>query len=243
MRNTERILLAPAYVLHQRDWQESSRIIEILSRDHGRLGLVARGARRPASPLRALLVPFQPLLLSWNLRGELGTLTQAEPAGVAVRLGGQGLLAGFYLNELLLNFAPRHDPQPEIYAHYAHTLPVIADPLRLEAGLRLFELRLLETAGYGLNLERDAQNGRQIEPGMRYRYDLERGPVRAVDAESGALVVGGATLLGLASGELHDAEVLREARRLLRAALDRQLGGRVLKTREVLRKLVRAGSA
>ncbi|MDE2091672.1 MAG: DNA repair protein RecO, partial [Gammaproteobacteria bacterium] len=109
-----RIVLQPAYVLHQYDWRETSRMVEILSRDHGRLGLVARGARRPRSPLRAVLRPFQPLLLSWTGGGDLVTLTGVEPAGEPFALQGRALLSAFYLNELLLRLLTRHDPQAEL---------------------------------------------------------------------------------------------------------------------------------
>lgn len=238
MKNVERVTLAPAYVLHQRAWRESSRIIEIISREHGRLGLVARGIRRPTSPLRGLLAPFRPLLLSWSLRGELGTLIQVEPAGQVPRLTGRCLMGAFYLNELLLCLMTRHDPQPELHDHYAQALSVIADPARFETGLRMFEMRLLEATGYGLNIERDVSSGEPIRSDARYRYDPERGAMRVGSMETDGLIVQGATLNGLASGELTDRVQMREARKLLRVALDAQLGGRTLKTREVLRRLV-----
>lgn len=240
MRSAERVRLAPAFVLHQRNWRESSRIVEIFSHDHGRLGLVARGIRRPSSPLRALLVPFRPLLLSWNLRGELGTLIQAEPgASVVPGLHGRHLMAGFYLNELILSLVTRHDPHPELHDYYAEALTAIGSE-RLEDGLRLFELRLLDALGYGLSLEQDAISGEPVLTENQYLYDLERGPLRAGSAAAGGLIVQGATLKALAAGEFTDVVQLREARTLLRAALEVQLGGRTLKTREVLRRLLQA---
>jgi DNA repair protein RecO (recombination protein O) len=242
MKTTERVMLTPAYVLHQRAWRESSRIIEIISPEHGRLGLVARGIRRPTSPLRGLLTPFRPLLLSWSLRGELGTLTQAESAGTAARLGGRCLMAAFYLNELLLCLIARHDPQAELYEHYASTLSMIADPAQLETGLRRFELQLLQTIGYGLNLERDAASGAPVVAEGLYRFEPERGLVHVEHRESSSLIVQGTTLHELAAGKFTDAERLREARKLLRAALDVQLGGRRLKTRDILRELARYGA-
>lgn len=241
MRTTERVILSPAYVLHQRAWRESSKIIEVVSREHGRLGLVARGIRRPASPLRAVLAPFRPLLLSWSLRGELGTLIQVEAAGTGTRLVGRCLMAAFYLNELLLCLMTRHDPQAELYDQYAEALGVIADPARLETGLRVFELRLLKAIGYGLNLARDAVSGEPVTADAWYRFEPEHGPVRVEGTGSGGLIVQGATLSDLTAGEFPDTDRMREARKLLRAALDQQLGGRRLKTREVLRGLARYG--
>lgn len=239
MRATERVALTPAYVLHQRAWRESSRIVEVFSREYGRVGLVARGIRRPGSPWRALLSPFRPLALSWSLRGELGTLVQVESAGPTPGLSGQSLMAAFYLNELLLCLTARHDPQPELYDHYAETLATIPDPATLEAGLRMFELRLLQAIGYGLNLERDARNGEPVVANARYRFEPDLGPVPVGDDEFAGIIVQGSTLIKLSAGELTGAVHIREARALLRAALDVQLGGRRLKTREVLRDLAR----
>jgi DNA repair protein RecO (recombination protein O) len=242
MRTTERVTLTPAYVLHQRAWRESSKIVEIVSREYGRIGLVARGIRRPSSPLRALLTPFRPLLLSWSLRGELGTLIQVESAGTAAKLGGRCLMGGFYLNELLLYLMVRHDPQAELYDHYAAALSVISDPMQLETGLRTFELRLLQAIGYELNLYRDAISGEPVAADAFYRFETEQGPVRVGQTESGGLIVQGATLKELAAGQFTDGTRMREARKLLRAALDVQLGSRRLKTREVLRELIRYGA-
>lgn len=239
MKTTERVMLAPAFVLHQHAWRESSRIIEIISREHGRIGLVARGIRRPASTLRGLLAPFRPLLLSWVLRGELGTLIQVESAAPATMLGGRSLMGAFYLNELLLTLMARHDPQVELYDHYEAALATIADPEQLEVGLRVFELRLLQVIGYGLNLDRDAQSGEAIIADHFYRFEPQHGLVHVEDKGGEGLLVQGATLQKLATGDLVEPEHLREARRLLRAALDVQLGGRRLKTREVLRELAR----
>ncbi|HET7651133.1 MAG TPA: DNA repair protein RecO [Gammaproteobacteria bacterium] len=239
MRSAERVMLAPAFLLHQHPWRESSRILEVFSRDHGRVGLVARGIRRPGSPFRAVLAPFRPLLLSWNLRGELGTLTQVEVAGTGSPLSGDSLMGGFYLNELLLLLTARHDPQPELYDRYAATLLIIADSNSLESGLRLFELHLLQAIGYGLNLERDAASGEPIRADANYRFEPERGLVSVPGDAATGLVVHGTTVAAMLKGELNDPGSLREARKLMRAALDVQLGGRRLKTRDVLRELDR----
>ncbi len=239
MRAAERITLAPAYVLHQHDWRESSRIVEIFSREYGRLGLVARGARRAGSPWRAMLRPFQPLLISWVGGGELGTLTGIEAAGVPCMLGGQALLSGFYMNELLLRFVSRQDPHPGLFAQYGDGL----DRLMREtsAALRVFEKRLLAAVGYGLILEREAATGQPVESGALYRYELERGPVRVREASAQGLYVTGDMLLALAGEDLRQREQILAARRLLRAVLDRHLEGRPLKTRAVMRGFGKAG--
>src|SRR5579864_2653859 len=112
---TERVAMTPAFVLHQYPWRETSRIVEIWSREHGRMGLVARGVRRPKSPYRGVLQPFMPLLMSWSQRGELGNLSAAEMAGPRPALRGRPLLAAYYLNELLLKLLPRQDVQSPLY--------------------------------------------------------------------------------------------------------------------------------
>jgi len=119
MNRSDRVSLAPAYVLHQRDWRETSRMVELFSRDYGRMGAVARGARRAQSPWRAILQPFQPLLLSWMGSGDLVTLTGAEAAGETELRFGPALMSAYYMNELLLRLLPRQDAQPELFSQYA----------------------------------------------------------------------------------------------------------------------------
>ena len=157
MSKLERIDLEPAFVLHARPWREASLIVEAFSRVHGRLGLVVRGARRPKSRIHGLLQPFIPLLLSWRGRGELATLTGVEAEGGALPLAGSAAIVGFYLNELLLRFVHRHDPEPRLFDHYRATLGRVACEDDPEPALRIFEKRLLEAAGYALELE--ARNG------------------------------------------------------------------------------------
>ncbi|MDY6949169.1 MAG: DNA repair protein RecO [Pseudomonadota bacterium] len=230
------IQLQPAYVLHHRPYRDTSRILELFTRDHGRVSVFARGARggsKSGSSLLPILQPFNRLLISWSGRGEAGQLTGAEFDGAMTPLPPDRLVHGFYLNELLLKLFARHDSHPEVFALYARTL----DDLKREDAirpLRLFEKRLLDALGYGLALERDAHDGRQIESGASYHYRLEQGPVRVDDAAESIVVYSGATLLSLAREELSDAAVCAEARRLLRAALDRCLDGRELRSRQVM---------
>ncbi len=224
--------LEPAYLLHRRPYRETSLLLEALTREQGRVGLVARGGRGPHSRRRALLQPFQPLLLSWSGRGELGTLRTAEPAGPSFALTGDALFAGFYANELLLRCLQRQDPSPEIFDDYPRLLAGLAEG-RIEASLRGFEKRLLEALGYGLLLTHDV-SGAPLDPDGHYRYELEQGPVSVTADAAGNLVFRGASLLALAGEHLPDAEALADAKRLLRACLALYLGDRPMKTREVL---------
>lgn len=234
---TERVSLAPVYLLHQHAWRETSRVLEIWSREHGRLGIVARGVRRPRSPFRALLQPFTPLNLSWSHRGELGNLTGAEAAAHAPVLQGRTLMAAFYLNELLLRLLARQDPHPQLYDAYAATLVALARDNHTAPPLRIFEKRLLTALGYGLSLDRQAGSQQPVKVDAEYRYDLDAGPVPAARGQSNGLHISGRALLALHNEELDDAEDLRAVRRLLRAALERHLDGRPLKTSGVMRAM------
>jgi DNA repair protein RecO (recombination protein O) len=231
-----RVELEPAYILHHRPFRDTSVLLEIFSRGQGRVGLVARGARGPRSRLKGILQPFRPLLLSWQLRGELGTLTGAEAHGVPAFLptGGDALMALYYLNELLLRLTARLDPHPELFGVYDSSVGQLAAGGAVAPVLRRFEKRLLDMLGYGPDLALDA-TGRPIEARSSYRYDPALGLAACRPETAGALL--GASLLALAADDLVDARALADARRLLRAALDVHLDGRPLKTRELLGRL------
>jgi DNA repair protein RecO (recombination protein O) len=231
-----RVELEPGYILHHRPFRDTSVLLETFSRLHGRVGLVARGARGPRSRLRGVLQPFRPLLMSWQLRGELGTLTAAEPgafAGVAPA-GGDALMALYYLNELLLRLTARLDPHPELYDVYAGAVGALVAGEPVARNLRLFEKRLLDALGYGLDLTRDVAGG-PVDPEAAYRYDPVAGLAPCRPDAAGAL--SGASLLALAEDRLVEPRALADARRLLREALDVHLDGRPLKTRELLSQL------
>ncbi|HEY0943024.1 MAG TPA: DNA repair protein RecO [Steroidobacter sp.] len=228
--------LQPSYVLHHRPYRDTSRILELFTRDHGRVSVFARGARggsKSNSSLLSILQPFNRLLVSWSGRGEAGQLTGAEFDGAMMPLPPDRLVHGFYLNELLLKLFARHDSHPDVFALYSQTLDQLKreDPIR---PLRLFEKRLLDAIGYGLALERDARDHEPIDPDASYHYRMEQGPVRIEGVAEGTVVYSGATLLSLGREELSDAAVCADARRLLRAALDRCLEGRELRTRQVM---------
>lgn len=230
--------LEPAFVLHVRPWQETSQILEVFGAGHGRTGLVARGARRPSSRWRSVLQPFQPVRLSWSGRGALHTLRIAEPVAWTPPLEGLGLMAAFYLNELLLNFLRRGDPHPALFSVYAETLAELRGDSDPEPALRKFELRLLAEIGYGLNLDNDVSADRPLDPESDYEYLLEHGPVPA-STGARAMVFSGAELLGIARCEFDDVRALKSAKRLLRAVLNHYLGGRSLRSREVLAAMLR----
>ena len=229
-----RVLLQPAFILHRRPYLNTSLLLETFSREQGRLGLVARGASAPRSRLKGLLQPFTPLLLSWTGAGELATLTGAEEAGRPVPLPPNRVLAGLYVNELLVRLLPRQDAQPGLFAAYETVLAELATADGEEPPLRRFEKKLLEELGYGLTLDREAASGVPIVAEERYRYVLDRGPLAASQSRTG-VPISGRGLLALRDGILADPTVLKEVKRLTRAALAEQLNGRALKTRELYR--------
>jgi len=230
-----RVQLEPAFLLHHYPWRDSSRILELLTREHGRVSVFARAARRGGSSLPAALQPFAELLVSWTARGEAGQLTGAERVRATARIESDRLMSAFYANELLVKLLPRHDPHPALYDAYATLIARLSDPAcRPARALRLFEKRLLEELGWGLCLEREASTGRAVEPERCYRYRIEGGPELIDGVADGSLLFSGASLLALARDELTDERSLADARRLLKAALDQCLDGRPLRTREVM---------
>lgn len=234
-----RVQQQPAFILHHRPFRDSSQILDLFSRDHGKLAVVARGSRGPRSRLKGVLRPFMPLSMSWVIKSDLGTLTGAEVRGVPLSLSGDALLSGYYVNELILHFLHRHDPQPEMFDAYGQTIRALA-----AAGddvapcLRQFEVELLRQSGYALNLDHEHDSGRALEPAQNYEYRVEQGPV-AVSRESGPLVFDGAMLGAIGAQRFDDVDVLRAASRLLREVIAFHLGGKELKSRKVLKEMRR----
>jgi DNA repair protein RecO (recombination protein O) len=234
-----RVQQQPAFVLHHRNFSETSLLLEVYSRRHGRVGLIAKGARRPRSKHRGALKPFQPLLVGWSGRGELMVLTDVEVDGASIDLVGKALYCGFYLNELMVRLLHRHDPHDALYDRYQLTLEGLRGRSNHEAVLRIFEKHLLRELGYGLLLEQERGDRKAVDPDAIYDYVLEQGPVRVRHPELSARVQGvrlrGSSLLGLAAERLEDGTALREAKALMRAALAPHLGDRPLHSRRLFR--------
>src|SRR5258706_14456492 len=211
-----------AFILHGYPYRETSLLLEVLTRAFGRVSMVARGARSPRSPLRGVLLAFQPLALSWFGKGELRTLARAEWVGGQPLLRGEALMCGFYLNELLLRLLPREDPHDALFARYRHALQQLASQGDTAAALRSFERALLKELGYAMALERDSANGSAIDPMKHYRYDPERGPVEVADTASES-VVSGRTLLDMARDDYADPPTQQQAKALMRTLLNHRL--------------------
>jgi DNA repair protein RecO (recombination protein O) len=240
MSSRKRADQEPGFVLHTYAYKETSLIVEAFTGGFGRVALLARGARRPRSAMRGVLLSFHPLRLSWSggasSDASLGTLRSAEWSGGHALLAGRGLMCGFYVNELVLRLLPRDDPHEALFEFYQHSLQVLAAGADQGPVLRAFEKRLLGELGYAPVLEHDAAS-RPIDPERLYVYEPDRGPVPANGARSGELVVKGRTLLDVAHDEYGRAETREEARALMRALIGERLHGQVLHTRTVLKEL------
>ncbi len=234
-----------AFVLHARAWRETSLLVEVLSEHHGRLGLVARGVQGPKRQvLRAALQPLQHIRLDALLRGELATLVAAEALDAAPRLPGEAALAAFYVNELVMRLAPRQDPQPELFAAYALVRGRLAGGEALAWTLRRFERDLLEALGSGFDLQHDGE-GEPVDPAARYLLDAEQGPQRLLSdrgRDQRSTAATGSALLALATNRLPGVEDLASLRLVLRSVLSHHLGGRGLKSWEMLGELGRMKS-
>ncbi len=241
MSARQRVDQQPGFVLHSYPYRETSLIVEVFSRDHGRVGLVAKGARRPMSQLRGVLMAFQPLLIDWSGGGEMKTLVRAEWQGGQPLLGGQALLCAYYSNELLMRLLPREDAHPRLYRAYGDALRALAMGESQEVVLRRFELALLQELGYGLPLDTDAA-GQPVRADAHYAYIIERGPIPldGFGVDEGAddpAVVAGKTLLDMAAGDFRDPPTLAQSKALMRRLIQHYLGGQQLQSRRVFTEL------
>ena len=238
MSTDARVNNEPGFILHTYPFKETSVVAEVFTRSHGRVALIARGARRPSSALRGLMQPFTPLLLSWFGKSELKTLHAAEWQGGLMAPQGRALMCGFYLNELLLRLLARGDAHEMLYKRYIATFEQLADEASstdYERILRRFEKNLLSEIGYGATFDVDADSGAPIESNARYVFQPERGALRA-SGQPGC-PVSGQTLIDLAADHFERQATLVEAKTLMRALINHTLGAKPLYTRQLLRDL------
>lgn len=231
----KRVLLAPAYVLHRRAYRETSFLVELFSQEHGRLTVIARGARKARSAAQGLLQPFVPLLVSWSGKGELMTLSHVEAAGIIQPLRGEVLFTGFYLNELLMALLERFDAHPMIYAQYAKALTKLAEQGLSEPILRSFEKQLLEELGYGLLPKSPVSLHNMFSPERYYRFVPEQGFVPSETGGTGSqasAIFSGKSLLAIAA-EDWTADSLQDAKRLIRIVLTPLLGAKQIHSRRL----------
>ena len=230
-----RVQKEPSFVLHTRPHSETSLFVDVLSRNFGRLTVLAKGARRQKSKFRGMLLPFQPLLAGWSGKGEIPVLTLAEPSDPWTDIRGQGVLCGFYINELLMRLLHRHDAHPALFDYYTRTVSGLRHGDVFENALRLFEKRLLRELGYAMNLDTDVDGRREIDPGRRYRYIPHLGAVAEHHARKGGVLISGAALRALRDETLTNERELKECKRLMRAVISHQMEHRPLCSRKLFR--------
>lgn len=239
-----------AFVLHTYPYRETSLIVESFTAAHGRVVLVAKGAKRPNGALRGILHPFQPLTLRWFGKAEMKTLKTAEQMRILPQLSGSALLSAFYLNELTLKLTQREDPHEGLFEAYAEAMDGLSGLARggdqdvpaISAILRRFEATLLQELGYALQLGEEADSHIPLVPEKEYCYLLERGPVAfsrvARDSMLGDnLQLRGKTLLDMARGDYADPTTQQQAKQLMRKMINHLLGDKTLHTRTLIREL------
>jgi DNA repair protein RecO (recombination protein O) len=228
-----RVADQPGFVLHSYPYKETSLIVDVFSRDHGRIALIAKGAKRPHSKLRGVLQTFQPLSVGWTGKSEIRTLTTAEWVGGLLPLEKSALLSGFYLNELLVKLLARDDPHPALFDHYVATLNQLAHGEPTPIVLRKFELALLKETGVAGNFTLCTTTGQIVEPERMYVVDPERGPRPAMPADTSPRV-SGKTLLDMEHEDYGDPVAQSQSKFLMRFLLAHHLGGAPLNTRQIL---------
>jgi DNA repair protein RecO (recombination protein O) len=241
VKRETRIVDETGFVLHGYPYRETSLIVDVFTRAHGRVALVARGAKRPRSALRGMLLAFQPLSIGWiqsrarqaSGGGELRTLTRAEWLGGLMPLRGEALMSGFYLNELLQKLLARDDPHEQLFDAYVDALAALSDATSAAPVLRHFETVLLRETGYALQATLTAEGG-AVEADATYRYVPERGPILTDGDDEGDAVIAGRTLLDIAAGDFVHPVTAAQSKRLTRFLLQHHLSGQMLHTRRMV---------
>lgn len=231
------VSLQPAFILHHRNFRETSLIINVLTRDFGKLAILAKGVKKPKSRLGPYLRPFTPVLLSFAGKSDLKTLTQIESWQVAPELKGLALYSGYYLNELIAYFLHNFDPYPEIFRLYHDTLCELASTSELEHVLRVFEINLLDHVGYGLQFDFDSHHQKPVAAEKKYVFHADSGPVETEHGD-----IAGGTLLAMAARSFNNGNTLAEAKKIMRTAIDFHLNGKKLKSRAVISKILKHSS-
>jgi DNA repair protein RecO (recombination protein O) len=228
-----RVTGQPGFVLHSYPYKETSLIIDMMTRDYGRVAVVAKGAKRPHSQLRGVLQTFQPLSVSWTGKSELRTLTDAEWVGGMLPIEKNALLCGFYVNELLVKLLARDDAHPVLFDHYVSALNQLAHNETAQIVLRKFERALLKETGVAADLTRDTESRGAVAPDREYVVDPERGARVARFSDTWPRVLG-KTLLDMDREDYGDAQTQAQSKQLMRFLLAHQLNGNPLNTRQIL---------
>ena len=229
-----RVHLQPAFILQYKKYKETSLILELLTRDYGRLSILAKGVRKQKSKTAGLLQPFIPLTVSYAGKSDLKSLTDVSRSLSLEGLKGVSLYCGFYINELVQQFLHKYDPHPEVFNDYQTCLAQLSTGQELEQSLRVFELNLMQHIGYGLHLKDDCKSGHSIQADKNYHFNVEQGAWLANDGD-----YKGATLLALHHRHLNDTETRIGAKKIMRLVIDYHLEGKILKSRAIISQIIK----
>lgn len=225
-----------AFVLHRREYSESSLLVEFFTEHHGRITLLAKGARRARSPLKAVLQPFTPLLVRWSGKGDLKTLTKAEPAALTLPMETAALYSGFYINEVLARVLENQTAYPELFQHYLRCMTELATQHQIEPILRTFEFHTLKALGYGVDFTHCAATGLPIDPKMSYQFRESEGFIASLLQNNNSFL--GCDLLAFAQLDFSEKQTQQAAKRFTRIALKPYLGSQPLKSRELFQSIL-----
>ena len=235
MAKTLRFENQDIYILHSYPFKESSLIVDIFSKNYGRISAVAKGARRPHSSLRGMLQSFQRLEANWSGSQELKTLNSIEWSSPLNTLKGDALVCGFYINELLLRLLPKEDPHEELFNYYDETIRELAQLESLDITLRQFELRLLKELGYEVMLSQDNES-KPIQLNQIYAYEAGSGPT--LNKKNGyAQMVSGQTLYDMAQNDFTRSETQKQSKQLMRYLIAFYLGDKPLNSKKLFSQL------
>ncbi|QLB20268.1 DNA repair protein RecO [Vespertiliibacter pulmonis] len=230
-------ILQRGFVLHRREYSETSLLVDFFTENEGRITLLAKGARRPRSPLKALLQPFTPLFLHWGGKGNLKTLLKAESASLTLPMTTLALYSGFYVNEVLVRVLENQTAYPDLFQHYLQCITLLASqPDNLEPTLRTFEFRVLKALGYGVDFTHCAATGKEVDPEMSYQFYEDRGFVASLLANNRMFL--GKDLLAFDVFDFSEKATQQAAKRFTRIALKPYLGNTPLKSRELFQTIL-----
>ena len=225
------------FVLHKREYSETSFLVDFFTEYHGRITLLAKGARRPRSPLKALLQPFTPLLLRWSGKGDLKTLTKVEAASLTLPMNTLALYSGFYVNEMLVRVLENQTAYQELFQHYLLCVTKLAaTPDALEPTLRTFEFQVLKALGYGVDFVHCIATGEEVDPNMWYQFRENEGFVASLLQNNLSFL--GKDLLAFDLLDFSEKSTQQAAKRFTRIALKPYLGSQPLKSRELFQSIL-----
>ena len=233
-----RVESEPGFILHTIPYRETSLLVDIFTLNHGRLRCVAKGFRKPNKKgIAKTLFPYSEHHFQWQGRGELKTLTQADPIQAPVFLKQESLFVGLYINELLYKLLHQNDPHSSLYEFYRQLMTQLSTSETQQPVLRRFEMLLLEELGYGLVLDAEAETGQAVSSEHLYYYIPDQGLKLIQDQTADNLhAFSGADIMALCQGQLEQQSVLRAAKKLTRQVIDFYLDGKELNSRELYRQ-------